>query len=100
LNENYYKLFLLWYTMSAEPEAVGLVMRGEDTNTDNHWNTCCGKTSDRRLLQFIASLSISLLVLIFSAYQLSQHLDCASEQVYIGLVTLIIGFWVKSPISD
>jgi len=87
--------------MSLEPEQTELVVREipNTKNDNNEWKTCCGRTSDRRLLQFIASLSISILILIFSCYKLSQELGCTTENVYVGLITLIIGFWVKSPID-
>ena len=80
----------------VEPEEpVELEVPNE--NNEHQLNACCGGTSDRRLLQFIASLSISLLVLIFCAYKLSQDIDCASENTFVGLTTLIIGVWIKSP---
>lgn len=73
--------------------------RVEPDNNENQWHTCCGKTSDSRLLTFVASLSISLLILIFCAYKLSEEMDCPSENTYIGLTSLIIGVWIKSPVQ-
>lgn len=66
---------------------------------DNQLNTCCGKPSDKRLLIFISSLSISLLVLTFCCFQLVNKPDCQSQNTYVGLITLIIGIWLKSPLS-
>ena len=60
--------------------------------------TCCGPTSDRRLLIFIGSLSISLIVLIFSCYKLASTTDCVLTSVYVGLLSLILGLWMPTPI--
>jgi len=64
------------------------------------WNSCCMRKTDSRLLTFIASFFISIILLIFSCYQLTRpDIDCASENIYISLITLIIGYWMKSPLS-
>lgn len=70
----------------------------EDREQENTYRTCCGAMSDRRLLTFIATLNISLLVLTFSCYMLATNKDCTAQHTYVGLVTLIIGIWLKSPI--
>ena len=61
---------------------------------------CCGeKMTDRRVLLFIASILISLIIITFSCYQLTrENIDCNSENTYVGLITLIIGVWLKSPV--
>lgn len=65
----------------------------------NQWKVCCGGSTDRRVLTFIASLSLSLIVMIFSCYQLTQDLNCSQENIYVGFITFLMGFWVKSPLS-
>ena len=49
--------------MNVEPEEP-VELEAPNENNEHQLNACCGGTSDRRLLQFIASLSISLLVFI------------------------------------
>ena len=71
----------------------------DNINHENQLKNCCGTTSDKRLLMFIASLTISLIAIAFSCYQLSRKLDCESQSVYIGILTLILGVWVKSPLG-
>lgn len=66
---------------------------------ENQYKTCCGTVSDKRLLVFISSLSISLLILTFCCYQLVNKEDCQSQNTYVGIITLIIGIWLKSPVS-
>lgn len=76
----------------------------EDTKVDivedtNHWDSCIGKSSDKRLLIFIANLTISIAVLSFSFVRLCSTLSENEQSIYIGFITLIVGIWVKSPSS-
>ena len=72
----------------------------ENKQEDNNIKTCCGRTSDSRLLKFIASFSITSIIVIFSCYQLSKEgISCPDQNTYIGLITLLIGIWLKSPLS-
>ena len=68
----------------------------EDTN---HWDSCMGKSSDKRLLIFIANLTISISLLSFSFVRLCSTLTENEQSIYIGFITLIVGIWVKSPSS-
>ena len=70
-----------------------------DTNDDNLIRTCCGRVSDKRLLAFVASISLSSIVTIFSCYQLTRGLDCSQETTYISLIMFILGYWLKSPVQ-
>ena len=64
----------------------------------NQWNTCCGgQISDKRLLLFIANLSTSLILMLFSLIRLCNNsLDVSEKNIYIGFVSLVVGIWVKS----
>ncbi len=65
-----------------------------------HWDSCCGKTSDKRLLIFAANLSISMILMIFSLVRLTQtNISNDDKQTYVGFVSLIVGIWIKSPLS-
>ena len=70
----------------------------DDKNNDNQWHSCCFKTSDKRLLKFISIFTISISVLIFSFYKLSTDITYDEQNTYIGLITLIIGIYIKSPV--
>jgi hypothetical protein len=72
----------------------------EDENQKNKIDTCCGTVSDRRLLTFIATFSISLVVLLFSFIKLLYAVSCEETNVYVGLVSVIVGFYIKSPLSE
>lgn len=71
----------------------------ENEEQKNKMQTCCNTTSDKRLLLFIASFSISSILLIFSCYKLSQEIPCSSETLYVGILTMIIGLWIPSPVK-
>ena len=67
---------------------------------DNLWQTCLGCKSDKRLLIFIGNALISFIILGFSISKLSyENIQPDDKNTYIGLVTLIVGIWVKSPLS-
>ena len=67
----------------------------------NKWTMCCSeRKTDARLLTFVASFIVTMTLLIFSCYQLTHVDDCQSENLYTGLITLVIGVWIKSPLSN
>lgn len=80
-------------------EEVKIHINEIDTDDDNLIRTCCGRVSDKRLLAFVASISLSSIVTIFSCYQLTQGLDCSQETTYISLIMFILGYWLKSPVQ-
>ena len=72
----------------------------EDLIDNNHWDSCCGKVSDKRLLIFSANLSISLILMIFSLVRLcDDKLMNEEKATYVGFITLVVGIWLKSPLS-
>jgi hypothetical protein len=58
-----------------------------------------GGNTDRRLLVFSANLTISLALLIFSMIRLVDPLPSDERSIYIGFISLVVGIWVKSPLS-
>lgn len=71
----------------------------ENNEAKNILKTCCGTTSDKRLLVFVSSFTISMFTALFACIQLIRLDDCHSQNTYTGLLTLIIGLWIRSPIS-
>ena len=80
-------------------EEVKIHIQQQTEDNDNLIKTCCGRVSDKRLLAFVASISLSSIITIFSCYQLSTELDCPSQNMYSALLMFILGFWLKSPIQ-
>jgi hypothetical protein len=63
---------------------------------ENLWRSCCLIT-DRRMIVFFSQLIIALAVISFSFVQLIRNDQCESNQLYVGLVTMIIGIFLPSP---
>ena len=64
--------------------------------TENTYRSCC-LTSDKRALQFFSQFTICVGVLLFSMYKLINSDECEETQVYIGLITMIIGVYIPQP---
>jgi len=83
----------------VEEEQLHLVTIPEENvniNDDNLWRSCCLIT-DRRMIVFFSQLIIGISVISFSFIQLVRNDDCESNQLYVGLVTMIIGIFLPSP---
>lgn len=72
----------------------------DDTNVtriNRVWR--CGKLSiDKQAALFFSQLGISVSILSLCIYNLITHYDdCESNQLYSGLITMIVGIWTPSP---
>jgi hypothetical protein len=63
---------------------------------ENTWNSCCLKT-DRRAVIYFTSFSLSASVLVLCIYQLLTKDDCNSNQLFLGLLTFILGVYFPNP---
>ena len=91
---------ILKRTGSIDKKIVDHAIEIENKHSDTNIKTCCNRTSDSRLLKFIATFSITSIIIIFSCYQLSKpDISCPDQNTYVGLITLLIGIWLKSPMS-
>jgi hypothetical protein len=62
--------------------------------------TCCSGTSDKRCHTLIVQTTISISVLFLCIFKLADHnLNCEQSNIYVGLLTMLIGIWIKSPLS-
>ena len=57
------------------------------------WKSCCFEL-DRRAVKFFSQLTISLIVIIFSLYQLYRD---KNTDIYLSLLTMIMGVYVEAP---
>jgi hypothetical protein len=74
----------------------------ESVNGSDTWkvNCCNDHKIDSRLLVFIVNVAISLITLILSFIKLfSNDLNESDKSTYISLISLVVGIWIKSPIS-
>jgi hypothetical protein len=58
------------------------------------WKSCCGCNLDKRAVKFFSQLTISLIVVIFSLYQLHKE---KNTDIYLSLLTMILGVYVEAP---
>ena len=59
------------------------------------WKSCCFQI-DERIALFFSKLIISLLVLLFSFYQMYNNINNCSVSIgYSGFVSTIIGYWLS-----
>jgi hypothetical protein len=59
-----------------------------------YWDCCSGSKIDKRCVQFFSQLTISLIVIIFSLYQLYRE---TNTDIYLSLLTMIIGIYTEAP---
>ena len=65
-------------------------------DVENAWVSCCFRT-DRRAVIYFTSFSLSASVLILCIYQLLTKDDCNSNQLFLGLLTFILGVYFPNP---
>jgi membrane-bound ClpP family serine protease len=69
-----------------------------DDEINNKWQSCCNKTTDKRLLRYISTSVISGSILTLSIVKLMSDIDCEDKNLYVGLLTMVLGIYIKSPI--
>ena len=62
----------------------------------NHWDSCCLRI-DKRAALFFSQLIISVVIILFSIYQLATISECTRQTPFMSLLTLVIGVWLPSP---
>ena len=68
----------------------------EIIENENTYQSCCLRV-DKRALSFFSSLAVSLIVLLFSIYQLINKNKCEDIQIYISLITMVVGIFLPQP---
>tara|TARA_R110002072_G_scaffold118067_3_gene249251 strand:+ start:46 stop:339 length:294 start_codon:yes stop_codon:yes gene_type:complete len=60
------------------------------------WRSFCFQI-DRRVLLFFSQFSIGIMVIGFSLFQLNKKDTCEHQQLYTGLLTMMVGIFLPSP---
>jgi hypothetical protein len=81
-----------------QQQEVVVVAAKEEEENNNQLKCCSGGSSDKRLLLFVSILTISLIVIMFSIYQLTTLESCHDQHLYSGLLSLVLGIWIRSPL--
>ena len=74
------------------------VKTGQDN--PNNWRSCSGCICDKRILVFTSQLGISVTVVLFCMFQLYYSTSCERDSLYSGLLSLILGCWLPSPVNS
>jgi len=77
---------------------IEINVSNEKNNKNNGivWTSCCLRLNKHAVL-FFAQLFISLIVMGFSIYMLVRSTSCEHDALYSGLLSMIIGVWIKAP---
>lgn len=70
-------------------------IKEEFDEKQHQWRSCC-LTMDRRFVVFIVQAIVSCSILIFSMVMLFYK-DSCDNQIYIGLISTIIGLYMPAP---
>ena len=81
--------------MEEENQKKEITLEMKDLE-DRTWKSCCLEM-DRKAVVFFATLAISLIMIAFCIFQLTTSKSCEAQQAYMGLLTLVLGIWIKSP---
>ena len=71
-----------------------IVRLHEEDATENLLHSCCGGTSDKRLVVLLTQVAISVLIMGFSAAMLASTSDPTDKAIYMSLLSSVLSFWL------
>ena len=80
------------FEMSEGDDSI--VRLHEDDNTQNLYRSCCGGSSDKRLVVLLTQVAISILVLSFSGGMLAVSDEPNDKAIYMSLISSILSYWL------
>ena len=66
----------------------------EEDNTENIYHSCCGGSSDKRLVVLLTQVSVSVLVLGFSGVMLAFGGTDTDKAIYMSLLSSTLSYWL------
>lgn len=63
------------------------------------WRSGCLHVN-KNMVKYISGYAMCLLVIIFCSYQLTRLHTCESQQLYSGIISLIIGGFLRGALSN
>ena len=81
-------------TSDFEEGSNSIVRLHEEDTTQNILHSCCGGSSDKRLVVLLTQVSVSVLVLGFSAVMLATEDDESSKAIYMSLLSSTLSYWL------
>ena len=77
-----------------EGDDSDIVRLHEEDRTENLYHSCCGGSSDKRLVVLLTQVSISILVLSFSGFMLSVSDEPNDKAIYMSLISSTLSYWL------
>ena len=77
-----------------EGDDSDIVRLHEEDRTENLYHSCCGGSSDKRLVVLLTQVSISILVLSFSGVMLSVSEEPNVKAIYMSLISSTLSYWL------
>jgi hypothetical protein len=71
-------------------------LRETYTTMEKRWKSCCF-SADKGLIQFVVESVFAVQVILFCIVQMTRLHDCESQQLYSGILSLVIGILVPQP---
>jgi hypothetical protein len=68
----------------------------EEHNEDYVWRSCCTYI-DGRVMQFLVQSLVCSLVVCFCMYMLFRSEECTHQQLYSGILTMVLGVFIPNP---
>lgn len=65
---------------------------------ENRYETCCGKATDRRLLEFGAKCMALFSILLFSFFMVLR--GDSNQHIYINVILIVMSVFIPSPGID
>ena len=82
----------------AEPERFltgdSIVRLHEEDRTENLYHSCCGGSSDKRLVVLLTQVSVGILVLSFSGAMLAVSDEPNDKAIYMSLISSTLSYWL------
>ena len=66
---------------------------------DTTWRSMC-ITADKNVIQYFTQITIITGIMSFSIYKLTTNETCEAQQAYMGLLTMLIGLVLPSPVFN
>lgn len=86
--------------MPVDFSSVPTAERRERRDPNTQWRCCLCGISDRGALRFAMTAMLSTLLMLFSCGMLAfANPPCSEQNTFVGLITLTIGYWLKSPLD-
>jgi len=74
-----------------------ILNQNENNNLERYiWKSGCFQ-ADKRVVIFISQFLIGVMVISFCLYQLNKDSSCENQQIYIGLLTMMVGIFLPAP---